>query len=243
MCFYTTQPKRTMMFLCLKPDGDVCEVKRSLNPKFVVGDTTLGLQYLKGVVETKGRGKIERLCSWDFQGNTVYMYGWRNGADDIVSCHSLPKPLDKERVYGDILCFMTATTMDEDGTPPILDFTEAMYLDFFQWVTCDIDAGDEEDSEDEDEAEDEAKDADIDDADEEDDDADIEIEIEDAEDTTSPPTSTVDKIIQEIVKKSRRGGVRGGKGATTTKMYNYQFMDLCVADNELEMEAEYVVVG
>jgi len=234
-----------MMFLCLKPDGDVCEMKRSLNPKFVVGDTTLGLQYLKGVVETKGRGKIERLSSWDFQGNTVYMYGWKNGTDESVSCHSLPKPLDKERVYGDILCFMTATATaeedDEASTTPILDFTEAMYLDFFQWVTCDIDVADEE-SEDEEE---EDADAECEEGEE-----DIEIDIEDAEDPedigdASRPTTSVDRIIQEIVKKSRRsgGGVRGGKGATMTKMYNYQFMDLCVADNELEMEAEYFVVG
>jgi hypothetical protein len=229
-----------MMFLCLKPDGDVCEMKRSLNPKFVVGDTTIGLQYLKGVVETKGRGKIERLSSWDFQGNTVYMYGWKNGTDESISCHSLPKPLDKERVYGDILCFMTATAEDVEGDDTsashILDFTEAIYLDFFQWVTCDIDVADEE-SDDEEDADEECEEGE----------ECIEIDIEDVEDPgdASCPTTTVDKIIQEIVKKSRRsgGGVRSGKGATMTKMYNYQFMDLCVADNELEIEAEYVVVG
>ena len=209
-----------MMFLCLKPDGEVREVKRSLNPKFVVGDATLSLQYLKGVIEVKGRGKVEQLCMWEFMGNTVHMYGWKNGSPDTQTAHSLPKPLDKERIYGDVLCFRTEGIQNEIETDSVLlDMTENMYLDFYQSFAFEEAEYDVEEGEDiEEEGEEDI----------ENDGSEVEIEVEDEEE---------ERIIQAIVKKSRRTSSKSS--ASVSKLYNFQFMDLRDADNELEIEAEY----
>ena len=122
-----------VLFLCLKPDGEVKEVEKVLNPKFQL-DETLSLQYLKGVIECKGKGKIERLFIWTFQGNQIYIYGWKKGQPDQINSHSLPKPLHEESFYGDLLCFLVCNEQ-------LIDFTEGFYLDFFQndWEEADED--------------------------------------------------------------------------------------------------------
>jgi hypothetical protein len=113
-----------VLFLCLKPDGEVREVDKNLSDKFQL-DETIGLQYLKGVVDNKGKGKIERLTIWDFNNYKIYIYGWTKGSDDILTNHSLPNPLNNQKIYGDLLCFLTINN-------EIIDFTEGFYLDFFQ---------------------------------------------------------------------------------------------------------------
>jgi hypothetical protein len=113
-----------VLFLCLKPDGEVREVDKNISNKIQL-DETIGLQYLKGVVDNKGKGKIERLTIWDFNNYKIYIYGWTKGSDDILTNHSLPAPLNNSKIYGDLLCFLTSNN-------EIIDFTEGFYLDFFQ---------------------------------------------------------------------------------------------------------------
>lgn len=113
-----------VLFLCLRPDGEVKELEKTLNPKFKLEDT-LGLQYLKGVIENKGKGKIERLFIWNFQGYQIYIYGWKKGTEEQINSHSLPKPLHEDTFYGDFLCFLVSNG-------EIIDFNEGFYLDFFQ---------------------------------------------------------------------------------------------------------------
>lgn len=113
-----------VLFLCLKPDGEVKEVEKTLNPKFALEDT-LALQFLKGVLENKGKGKIEKLFIWTFQGYQIYIYGWKKGIPDQINSHSLPKPLNEDTIYGDMLCFLVSNNQ-------IIDFNEGFYLDFFQ---------------------------------------------------------------------------------------------------------------
>ena len=134
-----------VLFLCLKPDGEVREIDKSLNSKLTLDDT-IGLQYLKGVIDTKGKGKIERLNIWEFNGFHIYIYGWTKGTDDILSNHSLPSPLNDTKVYGDLLCFLVSNGV-------IIDFTEGFYLDFFEnnWEDNPDEEELEEDEEDEEE--------------------------------------------------------------------------------------------
>lgn len=122
-----------VLFLCLKPDGEVKEVDKTLNPKFQL-DETLSLQYLKGVIENKGKGKIERLYVWNFQYNQIYIYGWKKGSHEQINNHSLPKPLNEDTFYGDLVCFLVCNDQ-------MIDFTEGFYLDFFQndWEEADDD--------------------------------------------------------------------------------------------------------
>jgi len=143
-----------VLLLCLKPDGEVREVEKNLSDKFVL-DETISLQYLKGVIDNKGKGKIERLTIWDFNNYNIYIYGWTKGSDDILTNHSLPNPLHNEKIYGDLLCFLT------NDSNVIIDFTEGFYLDFFQnnWE----DNPEEEEEEEEDEEDKFSEDEEIDD--------------------------------------------------------------------------------
>jgi hypothetical protein len=130
-----------VLFLCLKPDGEVREVDKNLSNKFQL-EETIGLQYLKGVIDIKGKGKIERLTIWDFNNYKIYIYGWTKGSEDILTNHSLPSPLNNCKIYGDLLCFLTSNN-------EIIDFTEGFYLDFFQnnWEDNPEEDEEEEDAE------------------------------------------------------------------------------------------------
>lgn len=134
-----------VLFLCLKPDGEVREVEKTINNKFVL-DETICLQYLKGIIDNKGKGKIERINIWEFNGYHIYIYGWTKGPDDILSNHSLPYPLNSQKIYGDLICFLTSNGV-------MIDFTEGFYLDFFQNNWEDTPEDDEEELDEEDEAE------------------------------------------------------------------------------------------
>jgi len=113
-----------VLFLCLRPDGDVKEIEKTLNSKFKL-EESLSLQYIKGVLENKGKGKIERLYIWTFNGYQIYIYGWKKGCPDQINSHSLPKPLNEDTFYGDMLCFLVSQS-------EIIDFNEGFYMDFFQ---------------------------------------------------------------------------------------------------------------
>jgi hypothetical protein len=113
-----------VLFLCLKPDGEVREEEKNINSKFELGET-LSLQYLKGVVDNKGKGKIQQLHVWEFGGNQIYIYGWCSGNADVLSNHSLPSPLHDKKFYGDLICFLVSDNQ-------LIDFSEGYYLDFFQ---------------------------------------------------------------------------------------------------------------
>lgn len=117
-------------FIVLRPDAQVVELEKKFSVNFKL-DQTLSLLHLKGVIENKGKGKIERIHSWDIcNSEHIHLYGWKKGTND-PSQHSLPSPLDNMRLYGDILCFLTGA---EDK---LCNLTEDIYLEFFQnshWI-------------------------------------------------------------------------------------------------------------
>ena len=139
---------RSIGFIVLKPDGHVSEQSRILNAKFVLGDT-IPIIYLRGSVETKGKGTIERLHQYTHGNHIIHIYGWKKGADNIMNTHSLPKPLDNMELYGDILVFSTCAI----ETEIFVSITENDYIEFFNTMyelTDDIDEEHEIDDEQED---------------------------------------------------------------------------------------------
>lgn len=136
---------RSIGFIVLKPDGEVSEQSRILNAKFVLGDT-IPIIYLRGSVETKGKGTIERLHQYTHGNHIIHIYGWKKGADNIMNTHSLPKPLDNMELYGDILVFSTCAI----ETEVFVSITENDYIEFFNTMyelTDDIDENQEIDEE------------------------------------------------------------------------------------------------
>jgi hypothetical protein len=139
---------RSIGFIVLTPDGHVSEQSRILNAKFVLGDT-IPIIYLRGSVETKGKGSIERLHQYTHGNHIIHIYGWKKGADNIMNTHSLPKPLDNMELYGDILVFSTCAI----ETEIFVSITENDYIEFFNTMyelTDDIDEEQEIDDEQED---------------------------------------------------------------------------------------------
>lgn len=112
-----------VIFLLLKPDGDVIDVDKNLSNNFKLEDT-ISLISVKGVITNKGKGKIERLNIWQYKNSNIHIYGWKNGAHDMITNHALPKPLDGQTYYGDLLIFMETAGI-------IVDFPETSYIDFF----------------------------------------------------------------------------------------------------------------
>lgn len=117
---------RPIGFIVLKPDGHVSEQSRVLNAKFVLGDT-IPVIYLRGSIETKGKGSIERLHQYTHGNHIIHIYGWKKGADNIMNTHSLPKPLDNVELYGDIIVFATCAI----ETEIFVSITENDYIEFF----------------------------------------------------------------------------------------------------------------
>jgi len=139
---------RSIGFIVLTPDGHVSEQSRILNAKFILGDT-IPIIYLRGSVETKGKGSIERLHQYTHGNHIIHIYGWKKGADNIMNTHSLPKPLDNMELYGDILVFSTCAI----ETEIFVSITENDYIEFFNTMyelTDDIDEEQEIDDEQED---------------------------------------------------------------------------------------------
>lgn len=140
---------RSIGFIVLKPDGHVSEQSRILNAKFVLGET-IPIVYLRGSVETKGKGSIERLHQYAHGNHIIHIYGWKKGADNIMNTHSLPKPLDNIELYGDVLVFSTCAI----ETEIFVSITENDYIEFFNTMyeqTEDIDENHEIDEEQEEE--------------------------------------------------------------------------------------------
>lgn len=111
-----------VVFLLLKIDGDVLEYSKSVEAKLKLEDT-IGLQHLKGVIENKGKGKIQRLHVWEVDDYKIHAYGWKKG--DRQNTHTIPKPLDEVQLYGDVVLFKTV-----DDT--FINIYEADYLEFYQ---------------------------------------------------------------------------------------------------------------
>ena len=61
-----------VIFLLLKPDGDVIDVDKNLSSSFKLEDT-ISLISVKGVITNKGKGKIERLNIWQHK-TVIYTY-------------------------------------------------------------------------------------------------------------------------------------------------------------------------
>ena len=121
--FLLYENKKMVIFLLLKPDGDVIDVDKNLSNSFKLEDT-ISLISVKGVITNKGKGKIERLNIWQHKNSNIHIYGWKNGAHDMITNHALPKPLDGGTYYGDLLIFMETAGI-------LADFPETSYIDFF----------------------------------------------------------------------------------------------------------------
>lgn len=157
---------RSIGFIVLKPDGEVSEQSRILNAKFVLGET-IPIIYLRGSVETKGKGTIERLNQYAHGNHIIHIYGWKKGADNIISTHTLPKPLDNVELYGDILVFATCAI----ETEVFVSITENDYIEFFNTMyelTDDMDEIQEPECDEEQEEEDNVEDEELDTEDHED---------------------------------------------------------------------------
>jgi hypothetical protein len=112
-----------VLFLILDLGGDVREVEKKVNSSFKL-DESLSLTGIKGVIQNKGKSKLERLVIWHDNDIDIHVYGYKSGSSDIINRHCPPKPLDKMELYGDIL--MIACMGSE-----IVDMNETMYLDLF----------------------------------------------------------------------------------------------------------------
>jgi hypothetical protein len=112
-----------VLFLILDLGGDVREVERNVSSSFKL-DETLPLTSIKGVIQHKGKSKLERLVIWHENDTDIHVYGYKSGTPQMINRHCPPKPLDKMELYGDIL--MIACMADE-----IVDMNETMYLDLF----------------------------------------------------------------------------------------------------------------
>jgi hypothetical protein len=112
-----------VLFLILDLGGDVREVEKNVNSSFKL-DETLPLTSIKGVIQHKGKSKLERLVIWHENDTDIHVYGYKSGTPQMINRHCPPKPLDKMELFGDIL--MIACMADE-----IVDMNETMYLDLF----------------------------------------------------------------------------------------------------------------
>lgn len=110
-------------FIVLRPNAEIVEYEKEFKSTFKL-DKTISLLHLKGIIENKGKGKIELVHTWNIcNGEHIHMYGWKKG--DMPSQHVLPAPIDSNRLFGDILCFMT--TRDS-----LSNLNEEIYAEFFQ---------------------------------------------------------------------------------------------------------------
>lgn len=112
-----------VLFLILDSGGDVREVEKNISSSFKL-DESLQLTSIKGIIQHKGKSKLERLVIWHENDTDIHVYGYKSGTSDILNRHCPPRPLDKMELFGDIL--MIACMGDD-----IVDMNETMYLDLF----------------------------------------------------------------------------------------------------------------
>ena len=120
-----------VLFLILDSGGDVREIEKNVSSSFKL-DESLPLTSIKGVIQHKGKSKLERLVIWHENDTDIHVYGYTSGTSDIINRHCPPKPLDKMELFGDIL--MIACADDK-----IVDMNETMYLDLFNEMMDDGD--------------------------------------------------------------------------------------------------------
>lgn len=120
-----------VLFLILDSGGDVREIEKNVSSSFKL-DETLPLTTIKGVIQHKGKSKLERLVIWHENDTDIHVYGYKSGTSDIINRHCPPRPLDKMELFGDIL--MIACAEDK-----IVDMNETMYLDLFNEMMDDGD--------------------------------------------------------------------------------------------------------
>jgi hypothetical protein len=120
-----------VLFLILDVSGDVKEVEKNINPSFKL-EQYLPLTSIKGVIQHKGKSKLERLVIWHENDTDIHVYGYKSGTSDNINRHCPPKPLDKIELYGDIL--MIASIDDK-----IVDMNEIMYIEMFNEIMEDCD--------------------------------------------------------------------------------------------------------
>lgn len=120
-----------VLFLILNSSGDVKEVEKTISSTFKL-EQYLSLTSIKGVIQHKGKSKLERLVIWHVNDTDIHVYGYKSGTTDNINRHCPPKPLDKMELYGDIL--MIASIEDK-----IVDMNEIMYLEMFNEMMEDYD--------------------------------------------------------------------------------------------------------
>ena len=64
-----------VLFLILDLGGDVREVEKKVNSSFKL-DESLSLTGIKGVIQNKGKSKLERLVIWHDNDIDIHVYGY-----------------------------------------------------------------------------------------------------------------------------------------------------------------------
>jgi hypothetical protein len=108
-----------VVLLVLDRLGEIVEHNKNLN--FELGDE-LSLLKLKGVVNNKGKGKLTRQVIWNYNNIDIHCYGYTEGS--AINEHKLPKPLDKSKLYGDLVLIGSSNSN-------FVDLTESHYYEFF----------------------------------------------------------------------------------------------------------------
>jgi len=120
-----------VLFLILDCSGDVKEVEKTISSSFKL-EQYLPLTSIKGIIQKKGKSKLERLVIWHENDIDIHVYGYKSGSSDNINRHCPPKPLDKIELYGDILII---ASIDDK----IVDMNEIMYLEMFNETMEDYD--------------------------------------------------------------------------------------------------------
>jgi len=70
----------------------------------------LSIDNLHKLAKTKGKDKIEKLNTWNYNKNIVSLYGYRDGNAGKENKYENPQPVDKELYFGDIFYIHTDKT-------------------------------------------------------------------------------------------------------------------------------------
>ena len=113
--------KNTCKAICLNKSGKIRPFKIPYDLKIDQIDTN---KFPDSVLNHIGRGSLSRECDFEYNDNTISIFGFVKGNDSNVNKTELPPPLDNVIFYGNIFA-----VSHNDGT--INDLTPENYSDFY----------------------------------------------------------------------------------------------------------------
>jgi len=87
---------------------------------------TINTDDIKTLYKKKGKGNIERHCSWELDEYIISVFGWKNGKAGKENKTELPPPEDTDIFFGDILAIKS------DFTGKVLDLDIETYNEFYE---------------------------------------------------------------------------------------------------------------